>query len=180
MLGLRRHVLNLSTLTAGLTLAACATQTITASLPKIAPVAGEPSRFEGQTADIYGLIARGAMSCWFATNGQLKKTHIFHADAESPANGGAVEIAVLERELQGPKPWGAKAFKVELAQSGEQTTINVENLKMPEPIAVQMRADVFQWAQGRRECTLKPIEVAAPPPPEAPKKTKAKVNPPAR
>ncbi len=153
---------------------ACATQSLTPTLeiPKLpSALAGEPGRFEGRSADIYGLIASGALTCWFAANGQLKKSHIFHADADPQAKGGAVEIAILERDLVGPKPWGPKAFKVALSQSGDQTTIEVDNLKMPEATAARMRADVFHWAQGGKDCQLKPTEVAAPSPaPVVPKK----------
>lgn len=159
-------------------LAGCAAQSITASLPKVTPVAGEPNQFDGSTTEIYGRIAAGAMRCWFAVNGQLKKSHIFHADAAPIAKGGAVEVNVLERDLVGPKPWGPKAFRITLSPASEQTTIAVENLKMPDAIAAQMRADVFQWGQGGTECKLKPIEPPSPPPAPEPakKKIKAKVK----
>ena len=157
----------------------CATQSFksTIELPKLpTAVAGEPGRVDGRSADVYGSIAGGALTCWFAANGQLKKSHIFYADADPQAKGGAVEIAVLERDMVGPKPWGAKAFKVALSQSGEQTTIEVDNLKMPETVAAQMRTDVFHWAQGGKDCRLKPIETtpSSPEPVAAKKKLKAK------
>jgi hypothetical protein len=159
-------------------LGGCAAQTITAALPKVQPVAGEPSRIDASPPHVYGLIARGAMSCWFAATGQLKKSHIFHADVDPPTAGGAVEIAVHERDNTGPNAWGARVFKVALKLSGEQTIIDVENIKMPEAVAVPMRADVFHWAQGGRDCKLKPIEVAAAPPEPAKPKAKLKVKPP--
>lgn len=165
---------------AGLLLGGCASQNITASLPTVSTLPGEPNRVMGATGDIYAAIASGANSCWFAVNGQIKKSHIFHADANPPTGGGAVEIAVLERDLTGPKPWGAKAFKVALAQSGDQTVLEVENLKMPEAIATTMRADVFHWAQGGRECKLKPHEPPAPPAATQKPKVKGKAKPAAR
>lgn len=163
--------------------AGCATQSLksTIEMPKLptmpsmpTAVAGEPGRVDGPSSDIYGLIASGALTCWFAANGQLKKSHIFHADADPLAKGGAVEIAVMERDVAGPRPWGARAFKVALAQSGEQTTIEIENSKMPDAIAVLMRADVYHWAQGGKDCKLKPAEVVAAPPVPVPAKKKVK------
>jgi hypothetical protein len=147
----------------------CATQTlqstlpkITASLPKLNDAPGEPSRIDADTQAVYARIAGGAKRCWFAPTGQLKSSHIFHADLEPPAKGGAAEISILERDLTGGKTWGTRTFKVVLTASAEQTVIEVENLKMAEPTVSLMRADVFHWAQGGVECTLKPIEVAAP------------------
>lgn len=155
-------------------LAGCAAQSITASLPKVAPVAGEPGRIDASTTEVYSRIAAGAMRCWFAVGGQIRASHIFHANADPAANGGIVEADVLERDMAGPKPWGAKAFKVMLAPSGEQTTIDIENIKMPEATAATMRADVFAWAQGDTNCKLKPADLPPPPVAEKSKKTKAK------
>ena len=169
-------------LAAAVVLPGCATQTITASLPTVVAAAGEPTRIDASTTEVYGRIAAGAMRCWFANYGQIKKSHIFHADADPLAKGGGVEVAVLERDLAGPKPWGAKAFKVLLAPSGEQTSIAVENLKMPEPMATPMRDDVFDWAQGGTGCRLKPSEPPSPAAevPAKKKKPKAKVQAAAR
>lgn len=156
-------------------LGGCAAETITSSLPKPAALAAEPTVVDGSPSDVYGRIASGALSCWFAVNGQLKKSHIFHADADPPAKGGAVEIAIHEREKDAPRPWGAKAYKIALAASSTHTTIEITNVKMPAEIAQQMRADVFGWAQGETTCRLKPEEVV--PPPEPPAKSKSKVKP---
>ncbi len=158
-----------------LLLSGCAAQTITSALPAI-DSPGEPTRVSGLPAEVYSLIARGATSCWFAAGGQLKATHIFHADVDPPARGGGVEIAIHERDIKGEKPWGVKAFRINLIGSGEQTNIVVENLKVPEPIAALMRADVFHWVTGGRDCKLKPVEIAAPPPPPL-AKSKKKTSP---
>ena len=50
------------------------------------PVAmGQPV---GSATDIYARIAQGAMGCWFAVSGPLKKDYIFHASADAPSRGG--------------------------------------------------------------------------------------------
>lgn len=164
-------------------LCGCSTQSLQATLPKIGAqlpalksVPGEPSRIDASPQAVYGLIATGAMRCWFAVNGQLKVSHVFHADVEPPSSGGAAEISVLERDRTGAKLWGTRTFKVNLKASGEQTTIDIENLKMPEAVAAAMRVDVFHWAQGGVDCELKPVEVTPVAAVPTPAKTKAKVK----
>ena len=139
------------------------------SLPAINATPGEPGRVSGPPSEIYRLIASGSARCWFAPRSPLKTTHIFHADAEPPAKGGAVEVAVLARDLTAPKPWGPRAFRVLLTADGDYTAIAVQNLSMSAEVAAQMRADVFHWAQDGRQCKLKPPpEEAGPPPPPVP------------
>jgi hypothetical protein len=144
------------------------------SLPSIDPTAGEPSRVSGPPSEIYRLVASGSARCWFAPRSPLKATHIFHADAEPPAKGGAVEVAVLVRDTAAPKPWGPRAFRALLTADGGYTSIEVQNLSMTADVAAQMRADVFHWAQGGQNCKLKPPPEEAGPPPPPTKATKAK------
>ncbi len=156
-------------------LGGCSSQNLSESLTQTASL-GEPSRVTGSPLVVYGLIASGAMNCWFAPAGQLKKTHIFHAVAESPVKGGAAEIAVHERDVAGGQTWGARVFKIVLKPAGEQTDIEVGSLKLPAPIANLMRDDVFDWAQGGKGCRLKPAEAepVIPAPLAARKSVKAK------
>jgi hypothetical protein len=138
------------------------------SLPTIDPTAGEPGRVSGPPSEIYRRIASGSVRCWFAPLSPLKSTHIFYADADSPGKGGAVEAAVLVRDLKAPKPWGPRAFRVMLTADGDYTAIEVQNLSMSAEVASLMRADVFHWAQNGQQCKLKPPpEEAGPPPPPA-------------
>jgi hypothetical protein len=138
------------------------------SLPTIDPTAGEPGRVSGPPAEIYRRIASGSARCWFAPRSPLKTTHIFHADADPPAKGGAVEAAVMVRDPAAPKPWGPRAFRVMLTADGDYTAIEVQNLSMSAEVASLMRADVFHWAQNGQQCKLKPPpEEAGPPPPPA-------------
>jgi hypothetical protein len=138
------------------------------ALPTIDPTAGEPGRVSGPPSEIYRRIAGGSARCWFAPRSPLKATHIFHADADSPSKGGAVEVAVLVKDLAAPKPWGPRAFRALLSADGDYTAIEVQNISMTAEVAAQMRADVFHWAQDGQKCQLKPPpEEAGPPPPPA-------------
>jgi hypothetical protein len=149
------------------------------SLPTIDSTAGEPGRVIGPPSEIYRLIASGSARCWFAPRSPLKSTHIFHADAEPPAKGGAVEVAVLVRDSTAPKPWGPRAFRVLLTADGDYTAIDVQNLSMAAEVSSQMRADVFHWAQNGQQCKLKPPpeEAGPPPPPVKAAKVKAAKKP---
>lgn len=149
----------LAPLVAGL--GGCSTQNFSETLTQTAAL-GEPSRVNGTPLTVYGLIASGAASCWFAPTGQLKKTHVFHADAESPFKSETAEIAVHERDFASGQTWGARVLRISLKPAGEQTEISVENLKLPPHVAGPMRADAFDWAQGGRGCRLKPAETPAP------------------
>ena len=136
----------------------------------------EPSMIEASSAEVYSRIARGANACWFGPRGRLTGSHIFQADAAPSMNGGAVEIVIHERAIDQPKPWGYKAFRVQLAETagldgqpgGGGTRITVDNLRMPDAEVPLMRAEVFQWATGTEGCknppgTAPPAVAVAPP-----------------
>jgi len=55
----------------------------------------------GHARALYELVARGALGCWFGAGGPLKTSHVFQAEAAPPAEGGAAEIVLHERELAG-------------------------------------------------------------------------------
>jgi hypothetical protein len=92
-----------------------------------------------------------------------------------------VDIVVHERASDQPKPWGYKAYRVQLTESpgldgtpgGGGTSIAVENSRMPEAEAARMRAEVFQWASGTEGCRADPA-------PEQPKPIAKAHEPPAR
>jgi len=131
-----------------------------------APVVGPPT-------EVYARVARGAMACWFGTSGPLKAEYVYHAEAEPAAHGGNAEIDIHERDRTSDNPKGAQAFKVGITKDGEATSLAVENIKLPDPMAKSMEADVRRWAAGSIGCTEgdKGWEPRAPEA-EAPPKTK--------
>lgn len=134
----------------------------------------------GSATDVYAHIARGAMACWFAVNGPLKKDYIFHAAADAPSrgNGGKAVITIHLRDPSQANPRGLKAYIAEIQPTGAASaTVRVENRKMPETYAAAMTDDISRWSKGEQGCTgssspanwaPKPIEAVA----EAPKTTK--------
>ena len=125
--------------------------------------------------EIYSRIARGALSCWFGPQGSLKKTHVFHADAAPPSAGGEAEIILHERDTGAQSPRSLRWFRINVVKAGEGSTVQVENLRFPEPAAREMTADVVRWAGGNFDCSVmgvggwgaKPSAGQEPPPDKA-------------
>ena len=121
--------------------------------------------------DLYTKIARGALTCWFGPNGSLKKTHVFHADTAPEHKGGEVEIVLHQRDEVSPGPRALRAYRIAITRSGDGSQMLSENLKLPEPVAKDMRADLTRWARGDAACSVMgsgswgpaPSAVASPP-----------------
>ncbi len=107
----------------------------------------------GSATDIYSNIARGAMACWFAVNGPLKKDYIFHATADAPSRGGKAEVVIHLRDPTQPNPRGVKTYIVEIQPTGEASAnVTVENRKMSDAYAAAMTGDISRWAKGEEGC----------------------------
>ena len=149
-------------------------------LPSLSEITGTVSQAPvvGAPTEVYERVGRGAMACWFGTSGPLKANYIYHAEAQSAAQGGNAEIVIHERDrtvIDNPK--GPQAFKIGIAKDGEATSVAVENIKLPEPMGKSMEADVRRWAAGSIGCAEgdKGWELRGPEPeaPTKPKKAKA-------
>ncbi len=114
---------------------------------------------------VYAAIAQRALTCWMGPKGPLKASHIFHADAASPTTGGKAEIALHERDMTQPHPWGGRTFRIELTPEGggTDTRVSIVNIKMPKDLADAMRIDVGVWARGGDGCHA---QIVRPPPAE--------------
>ncbi len=77
----------------------------------------------GSPTGVYALIARGALNCWFGADGPLKPTHVFEAEAQPPASGGAAEIVLYERDETLRDKRGTRALRVQIA--GSETSVRV-------------------------------------------------------
>ncbi len=123
---------------------------------------GDTPTVPGTVVDVYGVVARNALVCWFGANGPLRPTHIFHADVPSAAP--AAEIALHERDPTQPNPRGARAFLINLSEDGggQSTRIVIENKKIAADLGDAMRQDVLGWARGAQGCLA---QIVRPPPP---------------
>ena len=108
---------------------------------------------KGSATELYTKVARGAVGCWFGATGPLKKDYIYNAEADAPSRGGKAEITIHNRDASQPNPRGPKAYLIKIDPKDESNaTIATENLKMPEPMAEIMAADVNRWSRGDTGC----------------------------
>jgi hypothetical protein len=119
----------------------------------------------GTPTAVYSRVARGAMSCWFGRNGPLRADYVYHAQADPPSKGGESEIVVHQRDRRSQNQKGLRAFRVVIRPRDETATVDVEILKLPDPLAHSVETDVRRWAAGAIGCT-ESKEQWSPRPPE--------------
>ena len=90
--------------------AGCSTVNLQSAL--VAGGTGTTVHAEGPV-ETYSRIARGALGCWFRSDGNFKKSHIFHADVES--NSTAAEIIIHERDPNAPSPRSLRAMRITIS-----------------------------------------------------------------
>jgi hypothetical protein len=118
----------------------------------------------GTPTEIYTLVARGILGCWFGTGGPLRASHVFQAEAAPPAKGGAAEIAIHERDTSFRDQRGVRAYRVSFSSETTGVRIGMTALKFGTNLAQAMAKDVETWAKGGAGCQLRAVL----PPPTAP------------
>lgn len=111
----------------------------------------------GSPTEVYTRVARGVLTCWFGAAGALKSNYIYHADADPPSKGGRSEIVLFERDTNAEDPRSLRVYRVVISLAEEKTKLEVENLKVPEPLASRLGADVARWAANEEGCGEAPI-----------------------
>ncbi|HEX2842597.1 hypothetical protein [Hyphomicrobium sp.] len=111
----------------------------------------------GTPTEVYTRIARGVLTCWFGSTGPLKASYIYHADAEPASKGGGSEIKILTRDTEADDPRALRAYRVVIAPSQDKTKIEVENVRLPEPLAERLKNDVERWASDEEGCGEGPV-----------------------
>jgi hypothetical protein len=141
----------------------------TAQVPSPVPSAQVPVEtaiiVQGTPTEVYSLVARGALGCWFAANGPLKATHVFRADASPPSQGGRAEIVLHERDASLSDQRGTRAFHVGFASDAVGVRVGIAVIKIAPALAELMVRDVEVWAKGGAGCqtkALSPPQTAAP------------------
>ena len=124
-----------------------------APLPTLSGLGGVTTEHAEPPVEIYSLIARGALRCWFGTQGSLKKSHVFHADVAPDSTGGGAEIAIYERDKSG-QARSIRAMRITIARSGGGSNVQLENFRMPDTVAADMVADVNRWVLGQQGCSV--------------------------
>jgi hypothetical protein len=112
----------------------------------------------GTPTEIYTRVARGVLTCWFGAEGPLKSQYIYHADAEPASRGGRSEIKIMTRDTTtADDPRALRAYRVLIQPSGNQAKIEVENTRLPEPLALRLKSDVERWARDEPGCGEGPV-----------------------
>jgi len=134
----------------------------------------------GTATEVYAQVARGALRCWFGPDGPLKATHIFNAEAASPAQGAAAEIVLHERDASLRDPRGHRAFRVSFTGEVTGVRVGIMPIKVPDGLAQPMVRDVETWARGGAGCQAGALgrPQAMAPPPQPPAKSKGARNSP--
>jgi len=122
-------------------------------LPKGEQVIGTPT-------ELYTRIARGALTCWFGASGPLKGEYMYHADADPPSKGGRSEITIRVKDKTASDPRSLRAYRVMIAPGETGTVLDIENTKIPEPLASSLTSDVRRWAGDEEGCSAKPATAA--------------------
>lgn len=114
-------------------------------------------KVRGTPTEIYRRIARGAVTCWFGAHGPLKTTHIYHAIAKPPSQGGKARILIHKRDDKMRDQRGARAFAIDIVPTGKTAKLEIQNAMMGEPRGVNMANDARRWASGNAGCTPEPV-----------------------
>lgn len=144
--------------------------TLKAMLPKGEQIVGTPT-------ELYTRIARGALTCWFGASGPLKSGYMYHAEAAPPSKGGRSEIIIRIKDKDATDPRSLRAYRVAIAPGETGSVLETENVKIPEPLATSLGADVRRWAADDEGCSAAPASgdwSAGAKPPEQPAKTAQK------
>ena len=126
--------------------------------------------------ETYEVVARGVLGCWFGAAGPLKPSHVFHAEAASPAEGGAAEIVLHERDTAFRDQRGARAYRVAFEKTPTGAKVDIANLKMAQALGDAMQKDVEVWVAGGSGCVVRTLYPPPPPPPPTKAKVKAKAK----
>jgi hypothetical protein len=155
---------------AALTLQACAASVEPANqgpveptgglvLPKAESLLPKVPRVVGTPTELYTRIARGALTCWFGATGPLKGSYIYHADAAPASQGGRSEIVIRIRDatkVASSEQKSLRAFRVLIAPGESKPVVEIENVKMAEPLATRLTDDVHRWAGDEEGCGAPP------------------------
>ncbi len=107
------------------------------------------SRIVGTPTEVYTRVARGALTCWFGAAGPLKSRYIYHADADPPSKGGRSEIVIFEKDAAADDPRSVRVYRLLISTVDEKTKLEIENLKISEPLAARLKGDIDRWAGER-------------------------------
>lgn len=111
----------------------------------------------GTATEVYTRIARGALTCWFGADGPLKASYIYHADAEPAHKGGNSEIKIMTRDVDADDPRALRAYRVLISPSQDKAKVEIQNVRIAEPLATRLKQDVERWSRNEEGCGESPV-----------------------
>ncbi|WP_072390068.1 hypothetical protein [Hyphomicrobium sp. CS1GBMeth3] len=111
----------------------------------------------GTPTEVYTRIARGVLTCWFGAEGPLKPQYIYHAEAEPASKGGRAEIKIMTRDREAEDPRALRAYRIAILPSEGRTKVEIENVRLPEPLAANLKTDVERWSRDVEGCGEGPV-----------------------
>lgn len=154
-------------------IATSASPSLTSAIPSLTALLPQSDSIIGTSTEVYTRIARGVLTCWFGAAGPLKATHIYHAAADPASKGGKSEIEIFQKDLTAQDPRSLRAYRITIVPSGSTAKVETENLKVAEPLASRLNADVMRWSSAEGGCGDSPVTGGwsaeqLPPPPDHP------------
>jgi hypothetical protein len=126
-------------------------------MPSLTALLPTSDNVVGSSTDVYTRIARGVLTCWFGAAGPLKSTHVYHAEADPASKGGKSEIEIFQKDPTASDPRSLRAYRVVILPSGSTAKVEIENIKIGEPLASRLGADVLRWSQAEGGCGDNPV-----------------------
>lgn len=111
----------------------------------------------GTPTEIYTRVARGVLTCWFGADGPLKARYIYHAEAEPASKGGSSEIKIMTRDAEADDPRALRAYRIVILPSDGKTKLEIENARLPDPLAASLKSDVERWSRDEPGCGQGPV-----------------------
>jgi hypothetical protein len=126
-------------------------------VPSLTALLPSSDNIVGSSTEVYTRIARGVLTCWFGAAGPLKSTHVYHAEADPASKGGKSEIEIFQKDPTASDPRSLRAYRVVILPSGSTAKVEIENIKIAEPLASRLGADVLRWSQSEGGCGDSPV-----------------------
>ena len=140
-------------------------------LPEAAPAAEKAAEAPAAPAD--AAPQQGEKT---AADAPAAETPAAPAEAAPPAEGGAAEIVLHERDPSFRDQRGPRAFRVSFASDPGGVRVAIATIKIAAPLSELMVRDVVEWARGGAGCqarALRPVQPQSAAPAQKSEKAKA-------